>query len=447
MTDGPGWVVVTTFTPDGRHVLSVSDNAVYAHDAASGKELWRGTDHTDTVVQVVVTPDGRTAITSGHDGLIVFCDVASGKVVRTLENPRHATDVIAIAPDGKTLAALGGDAPHDAILRRWDIGTGKAYPDAPLPPKGPKYVPSAIRYTPDGSGIAIASGTESQVPIFDPAVASFDRVVRPTVAFAASTFLPTAEWSRRTRAMTRSSCGKQQPASGDGCSRMSATPTAWPFRRTGGMLAVANTGKHAGGQRVVRLLDAFTGESSTSSPGTRAASIAWRGPQTVGGSCPAVTTQRRSCGMCPLTSVPNCRRPLSARTKPALAVGELAAATQPRSISRWPAWPAAQRPRSRRCSEILRPVPAPDADLVAALVRELDGPQFAVREKAAGQLGTLGEGVEGPFRKALEDKPSAEARDRIEKLLEERETRRPRLRQGRALEVLERSGAPKPGSC
>ena len=181
LTDGPGWTIAaTTFTPDGRTVLSVSENLVFAHDAATGRELWRGAGHTDTAVQVVVTPDGRTAISSGNDGRIIFRDVATGKAFRAIETPRHAVDRIAVSPDGRTLAALGGDGVNDAVVRRWDVATGKAYPDAPLPPKGPRYVASSISYTPDGKGIVIASGTELQVPVFDPDRKEFRQTFGPT---------------------------------------------------------------------------------------------------------------------------------------------------------------------------------------------------------------------------------------------------------------------------
>jgi HEAT repeat protein len=90
----------------------------------------------------------------------------------------------------------------------------------------------------------------------------------------------------------------------------------------------------------------------------------------------------------------------------------------------------------------LRPVAAPDPTAVAGLLRDLDSPQFAVRERAASQLAKLGEGAEGSLRKALDARLSAEARDRTEKVLADVSPPDLRLRQGRAIELLERIGHP-----
>ena len=53
------------------------------------------------------------------------------------------------------------------------------------------------------------------------------------------------------------------------------------------------------------------------------------------------------------------------------------------------------------------------------------------------ELKRLGDGAEGLLKKSLEGKHSPEVRDRIEKVLEELHPLSHRLRQGRALEVLQ----------
>jgi hypothetical protein len=92
--------------------------------------------------------------------------------------------------------------------------------------------------------------------------------------------------------------------------------------------------------------------------------------------------------------------------------------------------------------EKLRPVPAPDEAKIAALVRDLDSPQFAARERAAAELGRLGEIAEGPLKKARAGPLSAEAGDRVDKLLADLQPSTGRLWQGRALDVLQRTGGP-----
>src|SRR5262245_29973716 len=90
----------------------------------------------------------------------------------------------------------------------------------------------------------------------------------------------------------------------------------------------------------------------------------------------------------------------------------------------------------------LRPVPAADRERVEKLIRDLDSTEFATRGRATAELQRMGEGAEGLLRSALTGKLSAEARDRVEKILADFKPTGARLWQGRALEVLERSGDP-----
>jgi hypothetical protein len=86
----------------------------------------------------------------------------------------------------------------------------------------------------------------------------------------------------------------------------------------------------------------------------------------------------------------------------------------------------------------LPPVPRPrDEARIARLIQALDGDDFQGREKATQALAKLGEAVEPALRRALEGKPSAEARRRLERLLAGLSSER--LRTERALEALELS--------
>src|SRR5206468_630854 len=95
--------------------------------------------------------------------------------------------------------------------------------------------------------------------------------------------------------------------------------------------------------------------------------------------------------------------------------------------------------------ERLKPRPAADPRRVARLVADLDSDEFEVREKASEELATLGPGAEAALRKALAGEVSAEVRSRVEDLLaglEKGSAARERLRDLRAVEVLERAGTP-----
>jgi hypothetical protein len=81
----------------------------------------------------------------------------------------------------------------------------------------------------------------------------------------------------------------------------------------------------------------------------------------------------------------------------------------------------------------LQPVPA-EAPPIDNLLADLGSERFAAREEATKALGRMGPAIEPALRKALEGKPSAEARSRIERLLDR--LRAEESRQQRAVAVL-----------
>jgi hypothetical protein len=85
----------------------------------------------------------------------------------------------------------------------------------------------------------------------------------------------------------------------------------------------------------------------------------------------------------------------------------------------------------------------PDAERLRRLIADLDSDRFDVREKAQGELERIGEDAVPALRKALDSKPSAEARRRMKSILERPRTPSPETVQAiRAVEVLEKIGTP-----
>src|SRR5713226_4730098 len=91
----------------------------------------------------------------------------------------------------------------------------------------------------------------------------------------------------------------------------------------------------------------------------------------------------------------------------------------------------------------MKPAPEADAKRIAKLIADLDSGEFDVRESATKELAKIGAAAEPLLKKALESKPSEEARMRLESLLPEGKapvTSAEGLRELRAVMVLERIG-------
>ncbi len=78
--------------------------------------------HTDEVLCVAISPDGKTLVSGSADNTIRFWNVASGKEQAVLNNAAvYGVDSVTFSRDGKILAAgTGGNK-----LKLWDVGAQK----------------------------------------------------------------------------------------------------------------------------------------------------------------------------------------------------------------------------------------------------------------------------------------------------------------------------------
>src|SRR5262249_24846208 len=111
--------------------------------------------HADAVTHVLFAPDGKTVASGGRDDTVRLWDVATGKLVRSLQHPQGILmpRPVSFGPDGKTLLSTEQSGPRHLWL--WDVRTGQQVREvnSKLEPDEPVY---AQAVSSDGKTVASA---------------------------------------------------------------------------------------------------------------------------------------------------------------------------------------------------------------------------------------------------------------------------------------------------
>ncbi|MBR1279005.1 TIR domain-containing protein [Bradyrhizobium sp. AUGA SZCCT0283] len=145
---GPLWSA--RFTPDGRRLVTVSDDGTgRVWDAQTGAPLFELRGHRGPVRSAEFSPDSRYVVTTSPDTTARVWDVETGREIAILEG--HSKNVLraAFSPDGRQVAT----ASFDNTARVWEASSGKQIHNLDQH-TGP--VRDAI-FTPDGKNILTIS--------------------------------------------------------------------------------------------------------------------------------------------------------------------------------------------------------------------------------------------------------------------------------------------------
>ncbi|MBL8164112.1 MAG: hypothetical protein JNJ61_19140, partial [Anaerolineae bacterium] len=123
----------------------------FQHGTISGDGL-----HKCFVLNLLVSPDGRTVLIARVDGLIELWDLSSGEHLRTFNAATTHVYNLAFSPDGRTIAGAASE------VMLWDVATGQEIRRF----VGLESEISALRFSPDGRGL-LACTSEGEIVLWD----------------------------------------------------------------------------------------------------------------------------------------------------------------------------------------------------------------------------------------------------------------------------------------
>jgi RNA polymerase sigma factor (sigma-70 family) len=454
-----GAVTDLVVAADGKTLTSLgADRLVWQWQAATGQGLRRLGVPADGP-DAVLAPDGRTAAFSVDADTLQVWDVAGGKSLRRFDNPEGVPGFcqgmkdrrnIAFTPDGRVVARRTGDG----VVRLWEVALGKTLHTIPPREVGQRRflaaddgLSSHLVFSPDGRLLAVArpgarpqQGDEGSIDLLDVATGRLMRQFHPVKCERGPlTFAPDG----RSLAVVEGdgTVALWELATGTERFRFEAGPAD-----TLDLLAYSPDGSLLAGafrDRSLRFWDPATGKECGRRRGGDAAisalAFAADGRVLFTGSTDGTTLAWDTTGLREGKVV---REVLSAAQVEACWT-DLSATDGRKAFEAIRRLRAAPGQALLLLQKRLRPVAAPDPRRLAGLIADLDSDSFATRQKAATELEQLGELAAPALKEALAARPSAETRQRLERLVDRLGTGElapDMLRGVRAVEVLERLG-------
>jgi WD40 repeat protein/formylglycine-generating enzyme required for sulfatase activity len=149
-------IMSLAFSPDGKTLASASDDrTIKLWVVATGKNTATLGGHTDHVLSVAFSPDGKTLASGSQDETIKLWEIATGNNIATFMGHKRGVASVVFSPDGRTLVS----GSWDKSIKFWDVTAG--HQTAVL--DGHTW---AVRFSPDGKSLASA-GADKTIKLWD----------------------------------------------------------------------------------------------------------------------------------------------------------------------------------------------------------------------------------------------------------------------------------------
>lgn len=153
------YVSSTAFSPDSKHLASISSGDVKVWDMETGAEMMTLYNHKETADRVKFSPDGNHIISANWDGTIRVWDATTGKDLMTLHGHNGFIPRFALSSDGKHIVSTR----RDKTIKIWDATTGVEVMNLAGHKDGVAW---SLTYSPDGSRI-ISGGMDGTIKVWD----------------------------------------------------------------------------------------------------------------------------------------------------------------------------------------------------------------------------------------------------------------------------------------
>jgi WD40 repeat protein/mono/diheme cytochrome c family protein len=109
------------FSADGSRCLVCAGRTIHLADVKTGKTLRSFPGHGGWVVAAVFSPDGKRVLSGSDDRTVRLWDAETGQAVKTFQGHEGGVKSVAFSADGRRVLSGG----NDATVRLWDLDSGK----------------------------------------------------------------------------------------------------------------------------------------------------------------------------------------------------------------------------------------------------------------------------------------------------------------------------------